>query len=46
MLGTFEKIETSSESSDETEESSEEENDFTRQTHFMNNTSLTEYEKN
>ena len=46
MLGTFEKyVETSSDESDETDESSGEEN-YTQQSHFMNMTSLSQYEKN
>ena len=46
MYGTFEKIiETSSDESEETDDSSEEEN-YSKQTHFMNMKSLSEYEKN
>ena len=46
MISTFETIETSSDSSEETDSSDEEEvNDF-QQTKFMNMTSFTDYEKN
>jgi hypothetical protein len=45
MIGTFEKIETSSDSSEETD-SSDEEIDYQKQTHFMNMTTLSDYETN
>ena len=46
MLGTFEKyVDTTSDESDETDESSGEEN-YTQQTHFMNMTPLSRFEKN
>tara|TARA_A100001037_G_C15110405_1_gene618678 strand:+ start:709 stop:1842 length:1134 start_codon:yes stop_codon:yes gene_type:complete len=45
MIGTFEKVETSSDESEETG-SSDEEIDYQKQTHFMNMTTLSDYETN
>jgi hypothetical protein len=46
MLNTFERIETSSDSESSDEEFMSDEQKYTKQTHFLNQTTLEEYEKN
>ena len=46
MFSTFENMESSSESDNSDEEFMSEEQKYTKQTHFLNQTSLEEYEKN